>query len=87
MLNIQTVYIPQHGGVTKTIMISDQAYGKLVRIKGNKSFSELLSELADGAKQAHKASILKFAGIIDKEEARELHRAVSQLRSSFKARL
>lgn len=76
-----------YGSITKTIMINDQAYEKLVRIKGNKSFSELLSELADSAKQTHKASILKFAGIIDKAEAVELHRAVSKVRSSYKARL
>ncbi len=71
----------------KTIMINDTAYEKLSKIKGNKSFSELLSELADSAKQTRKASILKFAGIIDKEEAMELHRAVSRARRNFKARL
>ena len=41
-------------------MINDQAYEKLIRIKGNKSFSELLSELADSTKQTNKVSILKF---------------------------
>ncbi|MBX8636825.1 MAG: antitoxin [Thermoplasmata archaeon] len=68
-------------------MISDQSYEKLVRIKGTKSFSELLSELADNARQTYKSAILKFAGTIDKEEARELHKAVSRVRSNFKARL
>lgn len=68
-------------------MINDQAYEKLIRIKGNKSFSELLSELADSTKQTNKVSILKFAGLIDRDEALELHKAVSKVRSGFKARL
>ena len=35
----------------KTIMISDEAYQKLASRKGKKSFTELLIELSDNAKQ------------------------------------
>lgn len=70
----------------RTIMISDQAYEKLASMKGGKSFTELLTELANSVRQSRKSALLKFAGIMSKDEAEELQAEVSEIRKGFKAR-
>lgn len=70
----------------RTIMISDQAYEKLASMKGDKSFTELLTELAERVRQTSKSSILKFAGIMDKDEAEELQGEIKEIRKRFGAR-
>ncbi|MCL4379566.1 MAG: antitoxin VapB family protein [Candidatus Marsarchaeota archaeon] len=71
----------------KTIMISDEAYRKLAKIKNGKSFTELLSELADNLKQSNKSRLMEFAGIIDDKEAEELQRIAEKVRKRAKARV
>lgn len=68
----------------KTIMISDEAYSKLAAIKGRKSFTELLSEMADKAKGTKLEDIEQFFGIMGKEEADRLQRFVDKRRKQFK---
>ena len=69
----------------KTIMISDDAYEKLSSIKGKKSFTVLLSELADRMKQKKSDDIMKFAGIMSKEEADEVEKIAKRIRQNAKA--
>jgi predicted CopG family antitoxin len=71
----------------KTIMVSDETYGKLASIKGKKSFTELLSELVDRLKQTNKQELMKFAGILNKAEADDLRKTVAKVREDFEARL
>ena len=71
----------------KTIMISDETYEKLAVIKGKKSFTVLLSEMADKLKQTNKEEILKFAGIMDEKGADELQKIVAGIRKRARARL
>jgi predicted CopG family antitoxin len=70
----------------KTIMISDETYGKLALIKGRKSFTVLLSEMADKLKQDNKDEILKFAGIMNEKEADELQTFVAIVRKRARVR-
>ncbi len=71
----------------KTIMISDEAYRKLASIKGKKSFTELVSELVDRLKQANIGDVMKFAGIISKDEADDLQKTLAKIRKNFRARI
>ena len=51
--------------MVKTITISDDVYEELLKIKGNKSFSELLRELL---RKNNKMVVMKFFGIGWEEE-------------------
>ena len=65
----------------KTIMVSDEAYRKLKLIKGGRSFTELLSEMADKLKPKF-VDISEYAGIIGDEEAKELQKIARRVRKS-----
>ena len=71
----------------KTIMISDETYDKLALIKGKKSFTELLSEMADKLRQTNKQELMKFAGIMSEDDAEELRKTIIQIRKRAKARI
>lgn len=49
--------------MVKVISLSNEAYGKLKMIKGNKSFSEVVVELVDEKKIKRKGSLVELAGI------------------------
>lgn len=68
----------------RTIMISDDAYNKLAAIKGKKSFTELLSELADKSRGATYEDIKEFAGIMGEEEAEERQKLLLKIRKQFR---
>lgn len=70
----------------KTIMISDEAYRKLASIKGERSFTELVSELVDRLKQTNIQDILKFAGILGEKEADMLQDTIAKIRKRAGAR-
>jgi predicted CopG family antitoxin len=64
--------------VVKTITISDDVYNELLRIKGNKSFSELFRELLKERKR--NAHVLKhIAGILSEEEYKEAKKHINEL--------
>ncbi len=46
----------------KVITISDEAYEKLKRIKGNRSFSETILSLLKERKKITKAEVMKWIG-------------------------
>ncbi len=71
----------------KTIMIDDETYEKLKRMKNNRSFSSLLSFLADEARGRAKYNIRKFYGILNKQEAEMWESAISESRNKLRDRL
>ncbi len=68
----------------KTIMISDEAYDKLASIKGKRSFTELLSEMADKMRGTKWGDIERFFGVMDAKEAAQLQGFVAKRRGKFK---
>lgn len=64
----------------KTIMISDESYEKLAAIKGNMSFTELISKIVDAVKSKKNANIMKFAGILENEEAANIDAIAKDIR-------
>ncbi|MEM0373181.1 MAG: antitoxin VapB family protein [Sulfolobaceae archaeon] len=73
----------------KVITISDDVYEKLSKIKGNKSFSQVINELIEYYNKNRKGRVealdLIF-GILSEEEAKELEKEVEEFRKSFKVR-
>ncbi len=69
----------------KTIMISDDTYEKLSSIKGKRSFTMLLSDLVNSLKQKKNEDIMKFAGIMNASEAKEVEKIAKRIRQNAKA--
>ncbi|PSN86154.1 hypothetical protein B9Q13_00660 [Candidatus Marsarchaeota G2 archaeon ECH_B_SAG-G16] len=65
--------------MVRVISISDDVYEKLVRIKGDKSFSEVLKELlrGQGKKYEDKNALDEIFGVLSHEEAVELEREIN----------
>lgn len=59
--------------MTKVISISDEAYANLKKIKNERSFSEIIIELTF---EKNKDSLMKFAGILSKEEADKIKKEI-----------
>jgi len=63
----------------KTITIADDVYYELVKMKGDKSFSELLRELI-GKKKKGNLNVLMIAfGTMSEEEAKEFEKRVREV--------
>ncbi len=63
---------------TKTITITEEAYGKLkLRKKGNESFSDVINRIAPYAKWED------FIGILSEESAKKLRESVEESRRSW----
>ena len=71
----------------KTITISDEVYWKLVSIKGNKSFSEIIDELIRRNMEIRVKKIIELAGYGDKEAADVLEDIMNKVRDSFRVRV
>ncbi|MGC8514696.1 MAG: antitoxin VapB family protein [Thermoplasmata archaeon] len=71
----------------KTIMIDDETYKKLKNMKGDKSFSKLLSFLAENAKHGSKDILCKFYGILTEEEAEIWDKAIMESRNNLRERV
>ena len=72
--------------MTRVISLSDEAYGKLKAVKGEKeSFSDVVNKLAASAK---KKSLLDLAGkwVGSKEETDRIFREIYEDRKKFKMR-
>ncbi|ACP37421.1 antitoxin VapB family protein [Saccharolobus islandicus] len=67
-------------GYMKTIMIRDEVYRKLVEIKGDKSFSDLIEELIEESLSLRRKKLEKHFGILSEEEAEELEREIKEMR-------
>lgn len=67
-------------GYMKTIMIRDEVYRKLVEIKGDKSFSDVIEELIEESLSLRRKKLEKYFGILSEEEAEELEREIKEMR-------
>jgi predicted CopG family antitoxin len=67
----------------KTIMIRDDVYNKLARIKCNKSFSDIIEELIEEAISLRRKKIEKHFGILKDEEAEELKKEIYKMRKNL----
>ncbi|WP_048055257.1 antitoxin VapB family protein [Pyrococcus sp. NA2] len=68
--------------MVKTITISDDVYNDLLRIKGKKSFSELLRELLR-EKKGNLVVLKHIYGILNEEEYRETRKRLKELEGEF----
>jgi len=67
----------------KTIMIRDDVYNKLARIKGNKSFSDIIEELIEESISLRRKKIEKYFGILKDDEAKELKKEIYEIRKNL----
>jgi predicted CopG family antitoxin len=67
----------------KTIMIRDDVYNKLARIKGNKSFSDIIEELIEESISLQRVKIEKYSGILKEKEAEELKKEIYETRKNL----
>ncbi len=63
----------------KTITIADDVYYELVRMKGNKSFSELLRELIGKKKKGNLGVLMIAFGTMTEEEAKEFEKEMKEV--------
>ena len=73
----------------KTVMITDTVYAGLSKVKGDKSFSELLGELLESTKETkpYKVALLNtIAGTITREEADEAEAIIKKLKENARVR-
>jgi predicted CopG family antitoxin len=68
----------------KTLMIKDEVYKKLSRIKGKKSFSELLDSMYEEKKDAKIEAFRKLKGILTDVEAKNAYKSIRELKKHAK---
>ncbi|PIZ82938.1 hypothetical protein COX97_02365 [Candidatus Pacearchaeota archaeon CG_4_10_14_0_2_um_filter_05_32_18] len=59
--------------MTKVISISDEAYGRLKRLKNEKSFSEIIVELSN---KKNEIDLMSFAGSLSEKEADKIKKEI-----------
>jgi predicted CopG family antitoxin len=64
-------------------MIRDDVYNKLAKIKGNKSFSDIIEELIEESISLRRKKIEKYFGILKEEEAEELKKEIYEMRKNL----
>ena len=64
----------------KTIMIRDEVYKKLVEIKGDKSFSDVIEELIEESLSLRKKRLERYFGVLSNEDAEELIKKIKDMR-------
>jgi len=73
------VYAFIRGTLGKTVIIADNVYYKLVKMKGKKSFSELLRELIGKKKKGNLDVLMIAFGTRTPEEAEELKKELKEV--------
>lgn len=63
----------------KTITIADDVYNELVKMKGNRSFSELLRELIGKKKKGNLDVLMIAFGTMTEEEAKEYEKRIKEV--------
>lgn len=71
----------------KTIMIQDEVYKKLSKIKGKRSFSQLLDALSENSEVAKKEAFRKVFGLITAKEAKAAMKRIKENRKHAKVRV
>lgn len=74
--------------MVKVISLSEEAYGKLKSIKGDKSFSEVIVEVVDKNKKGTGKDLMKFFGIWkdDSDYWKEFNKEIRKSRNSARLR-
>ena len=73
--------------MVKTIMVRDDIYNRLLSLKGDSSFSEVIARLLEESRVARLVRLRRYFGILSEEEAEDLERIVGELRSRLRIRL
>jgi predicted CopG family antitoxin len=68
--------------MVKTITIADDVYTELLRIKGNKSFSEVLRELLK-TRKGNSDTLLKMFGVLSEDEYDEAKKKIEAIKGEF----
>lgn len=64
---------------TKTITIKEEAYERLKKLKGDKSFSEVIMDVTDDKE----VDLMESFGVLSDEEAEELREKRKEFREEF----
>jgi len=72
--------------MVRTIMVRDDVYKRLLSLKGDSSFSEVIARLIEESKRARVDRLKRYFGILSDEEAEELEATVEGLRSRLRMR-
>ena len=67
-------------------MVRDDVYKRLLSLKGDLSFSEVIARLIEESKRARVDRLKRYFGILSDEEAEELEATVEGLRSRLRMR-
>ncbi|MCL4391486.1 MAG: antitoxin VapB family protein [Candidatus Parvarchaeota archaeon] len=70
----------------KTVMLNDEVYNNLSKIKGTRSFSELLKELLQSSEEYKTRLLESIKGTLTEEESKEAEKVVKKIREHTKVR-
>jgi predicted CopG family antitoxin len=68
----------------RTIMIRDEVYKRLSKIKGKKSFSKLLDSMLGEQNEVRMNAFRKLKGILTDEQAEEAYRRIKEIEKHAK---
>ncbi len=68
--------------MVKTITIADDVYAELVKIKGNRSFSEVIRDLLK-ARKGNSDVLLRIFGVLSEGEVIEAKRKIKAIEGEF----
>ena len=71
----------------KNIMIREDVYLRLKEMKGKKSFTDILDELAKSKLEARKRNLRAYFGSYSDKDGRELEKTISEVLRIAKGRL
>ena len=86
MESLIILYTVYRIAMVKTIMVRDDIYNRLLSLKGDSSFSEVIARLLEESKASRLVRLRRYFGILSEEEADELERIVGELRSRLRIR-
>jgi predicted CopG family antitoxin len=67
-------------------MLNDEVYNNLSKIKGTRSFSELLKELLQSSEEYKTRLLESIKGTLTEEESKEAEKVVKKIREHTKVR-
>lgn len=67
----------------KTIMIRDDVYKKLVELKNDESFSEIIEKLIEDSINVRRNKLKKYFGSLKDEEAKQLENEIANMRKNL----
>ncbi len=64
-------------------MIRDDVYKKLVELKNDESFSEIIEKLIEDSINVRRNKLKKYFGILKDEEAKQLENEIANMRKNL----